>query len=382
MTRIHSTWLCALFVGFLTAPWICGLLGVRASEFENRPLRGLPSFSWSSTADVTWYADISESIEDHLPLRQEAIHAHAWIMTRIFQVNPHRAVVAQGVDGWLFLAEDFRIHEDEDAGVTETLDLLGDVLDHQRREGRPTWIGVCPNKTTLYPELLRWDGRLLAGPSAQRYLAFDQGAEANHPAATIDFRETLLAAKQVADQPIYHQADTHWTPYGAMLATRAIVDALSPGTWDDAALNPTGQADTVPDMTTMMGIPSSETFLTYEVARDQVVCSVERIQIAEIGSGTTDDPSSHAHRSSCSADASQLIEGTTVILFDSFGRRTQPYLAPYLEESWYVSWDAAGSDGAQELVRGADRVVMLVVERHIFDPEIHDALRSLFGLES
>lgn len=52
----------------------------------------------------------------------------------------------------------------------------------------------------------------------------------------VDLWTDLLAAKTDVPRPLYLTLDTHWSPDGAAIASKAVVNCLHPGLWDDAAI--------------------------------------------------------------------------------------------------------------------------------------------------
>lgn len=137
-----------------------------------------------------------------------------------------RLDVAEGEDGWLFLASygDFavlRLQADLSIWAQSFLPALTAqfVKRHARLAARgiPYVVAIAPEKTIIYSEKLP-PGYGVASPSAAQLLT-SSCVQAGITA--VDLTSLLRLAKGALD--LYYRTDTHWTYFGAYLAYLAII---------------------------------------------------------------------------------------------------------------------------------------------------------------
>ncbi len=131
-------------------------------------------------------------------------------------------------DNWLVLSapgstDDYQqtnlFTQEELAAIQASLDDTNTKLEEQ---GIVFLVVFPPNKNTIYPEHMPPQIPVLGSQSRldQVFSYLKQHGKTQ----VLDLRPALLAEKKV--RPVFFSTDTHWNPYGALVATRETVLAL------------------------------------------------------------------------------------------------------------------------------------------------------------
>lgn len=352
------------FVVALVVPGIALAAGVRPIDLEGRPLASLPPLDPGSLSEPSTYAAIDRWLADRFPGRNAAVGAHAAIDYGVLGGSTTPDVIV-GKGGWLFTRTEleptctFTPEQALTALDRAAADLAAHHID--------VWLIVPPDKHAIYPEQVVPDSGLGKACSDANRAAMQDGMRAR-PADAIELWSRIEAA-HAADPsvPLYFRQDTHWTPLGAMIATKALVEAMSPGTWDDAQMPLDGFANYDTDLSRLMGLPAKERVPRIdvrpgvEVERTTIPTSVHLINAKDIPE----------YRVPASAAA---VEGRTLIVYDSFFRTNEGRIAPWFRDSVWVHAEDLGH--LPELIGDLprfDTVVLERVERSVYDADI-DAL--------
>jgi hypothetical protein len=182
-----------------------------------------------------------------------------------------------------------------------------------------------------------------------------------------------IGAAHAADPsvPLYFRQDTHWTPLGAMIGTKSLVESLAPGTWDDAQMPIDGFANYDTDLSRLIGLPAKERVARIDV-RPGVEVDRTTIPVNVHLTSAEDIPHYVVPK------AAAAVEGRTLIVYDSFFRTNETRIAPWFRDSVWVHADDLKHfpQLAAELPR-FDRVVLERVERSVYDIDIDGLLAPL-----
>ena len=99
---------------------------------------------------------------------------------------------------------------------------LDATYDQLKAQGITFLVVLPPDKNTIYPEYLPAQIPILGEQSRLDQLIAYQMQHGKAP--LLDLRPALLAEKK--QRPVYFTTDTHWNPYGALLATNEMLLAL------------------------------------------------------------------------------------------------------------------------------------------------------------
>jgi alginate O-acetyltransferase complex protein AlgJ len=332
--------------------------GVTARPFENRRLATFPkpSQGWDALDQGKRF------FVDRMPLREQAVHADAWISTHVFDTRPAAGRVGggdaaglpfkppqpaakkpapatpppgdkalAGTQGWLFLEGELVracIPFTPWPTAMERWQRMASII---RRSGRRVLVVFAPDKSTIYPEHLpgSFAQRACAGPG---HRAAWQAIEAADDPAILGLRRTMLDAKRPAPDAPYYRKDTHWNTMGGTIAVQAILERLG----DRVRMRPDeivkGRADYQGDLTILNGTPQNDTAPVWTISRR--------------------------------AGAPQL-PGRTVFVHDSYGTAMQDALGAYARTLSLVEWYNTPPAAIIAAVGDADTVVLETVEREV-----------------
>lgn len=134
-----------------------------------------------------------------------------------------RPGVVIGRDGWLFTSEEFAVKRDDQSNYANNLNYLNHVIDTLDQQKVTVLVVPIPAKSRLYKKYLP-DGLLwpAARQSLYPHLITDLGQSNVH---FVDLNTAFSAATTPASL-LFLKTDTHWTPYGAETAARAIAESV------------------------------------------------------------------------------------------------------------------------------------------------------------
>ena len=335
--RLHP--LCALtlvaaFVAALVMPGAVMLTGVdrEVPAGENRDLAPRPARPASWTEVRTFPAAAARYFEDHFGMRARLVRWQALLRLRLLGSSASPDVIV-GKDGWLFYAGDGAA-EDLASAVPFTHDELETwrtTLEHTRdwmeAHGAAYVFVLAPDKHAIYPEQLPSSIHRVGAETRTDALVNYLRERSTVP--VLDLRGPLRAAKGKAR--LYHRTDTHWNDRGALAASQAIWDRLTPrfGAPVSGRGAFTEQAVTVPgfDLAGMLGVAGAVT----ESDLRLVPTVPWRARIVE-----------PAHPDTRLMDARLVTEHPdrtlprAVVFRDSFGSALVPFLSEHFSRAVYL----------------------------------------------
>jgi hypothetical protein len=342
------------FVAFITFPLLVTVAGVRPGSVENRSPTAAPALGGQALLREGTYQSLNQYLIDRWAFRGLAVRANAKLNDKVWKTES-AGDVRRGKDDWLFFGPSLRRLCTEALTPTQSLDVLDAFARAVEASGRPFVYALAPEKTSMYPEFLT-DRQRNEGSCAfaERDKLRAALAGPSRP-WSVDLYGPLESLKAQSAVPIYHPRDTHWTQRGAAVEVQQIVERAQPGLWRDDELHATGQAELVPDLTRLLGLPKTDHEESYAVVRPGVT--------------TTEGPETpvegdfavrHLHSTSTGAE---LIGGSTVMFYDSFTLPAVEMLAPFFSDLTLVHWNVVGKVDVDSMLAGADRVLAEGAER-------------------
>ncbi|GII60553.1 hypothetical protein Skr01_06380 [Sphaerisporangium krabiense] len=346
----------AAFV-FFFGPAVAFAAGDRAGEIENRQLAAFPALSRRFAAGFEAWA------VDHLPLRGEAVRAHALLSEGLFGEQPSYATagprayprVIEGRDGWLYFGDDVAEAcrpAGTTAGILDRVRRLGEIV---RRSGRRFVFTVAPDKTTVSPDKLP-DRFLGEGCLRGRKKEFWAALDAARPPGYLDLRAPLLRLQRDTGEPAYFRTDSHWSERSAALYGEELARVLRPGLSEDTRLTFLGRSPREGDLGRLLGAPRQEDAARWRLDRDGV---------RRVAQDDRDAPL--AFRVTNASARAALFRPRTLLIGDSFTRESTPWITPYFADLTVLRSDAparAGPERVAGYVRDAEVVVFEMVERY------------------
>jgi alginate O-acetyltransferase complex protein AlgJ len=359
-----------VFVVALVLPGIALAAGVRPIDLEERPAASLPPIDAGSLGEPSTYAAIDRWIADRFPAKNQAVGAHAAIDYGVLGGSTTPDVIV-GRDGWLFT----RTELEPTCTFTpeQVLTALDRVAGELAASGVDVRLIVPPDKHTIYPEKVVPGSGLGEACTDQNKAAMQAGMRAR-PEHAIELWSRLVDAHAASPTtPLYFRQDTHWTPLGALFATRALVESLAPGVWDEAQMPIEGTATYDTDLSRVMGLPAKERVPKLvvrpgvAVERTTVTTTVDLKSARDIGHYKVDS-------------AAAAVEGRTLVIYDSYFRTNERRIAPWFRDSvWVHANDLERSPELAANLGRFDHVVIERVERSAYDVDLEALLASVIA---
>ncbi len=211
------------------------IVGVGSDDSENRASASMPDFSVDRLFNGEFIQEFESYFNDNFSIRAPLISAKKWIDFHIFRTSPTNKVLI-GKDGWLFynytiLNYHTQSCERRARAVITTVKRLQMLERELERAGKMLVLTVAPNKATIYPEYFPKPLPLSRCGKSQYDLFLE--ALRYFPIKGFVRLDTLLLDAKSSGEPIYFKADTHWNIRGAELASKALLQRISPESWEN-----------------------------------------------------------------------------------------------------------------------------------------------------
>lgn len=189
---------------------------------ENTPLAEIPSACTEDGKPNFYYlSDWGNYFEDRFAFRPYLITANALLQGKVFGQSATDQVIL-GKDGWLFYGgtlSDYQgrnLLSDRDwFCLIHNLQLMQEYIEGQ---GSHFLLTIAPNKNSLYGEYM--PSRYLEGNSKNMDYLSQKLQEGR-----INYVD-LYGLFQKSETPLYFKKDSHWHNKGAVLAYRALMEAM------------------------------------------------------------------------------------------------------------------------------------------------------------
>jgi len=378
LTRSISGIIClaVICVPLLIAPFRREQSLAFVHDMENRTPNAFPEVqSASNFIDADWWAGVSRAIEDRVPFRKQMVTANRVVFPA--RAGDHISdKVELGKPGWLFfrksLAEDLGTLQETNQAIVA---IESFIATHTFKAD--LFIVVAPNKITIYPEMLTQASQdKYAQSKEQRDIlqAFFAMPDAPH---LLDIWTPMLELKATSQELLYEPAGSHYNSLGAMVLARSMIDAANPTIWDDSQRVIEWQETLVPDIAKLIGDwDMTEDQTRYQIHRP----GIEAVELTSVNHKTGESSqiqsptylsineiSYYNQRHVINRSVSEpLIEGKTLILFDSFiGHYLHPTLTQFFEDVRLIHIGTIDQAFLIEALDTYDRVYFQTAERHI-----------------
>jgi acetyltransferase AlgX (SGNH hydrolase-like protein) len=358
------------FVLALAVPGVLFAAGTRPVSIENREQATLPSLSWSALTDPAFYAAIDKYLVDNLPLRNEAIEAHAEVGQQILG-GPVDPKVVRGAGNWLFLRGEMQ--PDCTFTAVQVLDQVDRVAAGLAATGRSLRYVVAPDKHGIYPERVVPEPGI-PPPCSDAQRSTLQAGLAARPAAAVDFwTPTLAERSKRPTAPLYYIQDEHWTPLGSVPAIKALVQSLDPRVWRDSDVTIAGTEAHTADMSRLIGLPHDE-IIPKVVMRPGIKVSKKLLDTGVHVEHARDIPWFTV------TGTSRVVPGRTLFIYDSFFGTVMTRVSPFFEESvWVHEGDLYNHPELAAALPQFDTVVFERVERSAYFTNVASVLASVIA---
>ncbi len=304
----------ALALVMVMLPFVGMLWAQTESTSENRELAKAPTivtdagaFNWNVLSDAGTY------FEDHFAYRNQLVAANAHIRG-LFGTSSTDQVVL-GSDGWLYYGGTLPDYLGQSTLTNRELNNIAHNLalaqGYVESNGAAFAFTLAPNKNTLYP-----------GHMPYYYLASDAVSNAQRLKPLLDSAGVnyvdLFDVFATYDEEYYLKLDSHWDNRGALIAARALQDAVGRSCAIDGAA-PVARTDFSGDLESMLypyGARSDSNYY-YEGINDEPGMSGSSWSYIQ-GEGVTD---------AFVVTRSAAGRGSLLMFRDSFGNALLPYAA-------------------------------------------------------
>ncbi len=232
MKRVCDYVFIGIFACLLILPFIfANRKGSTVSEQENRMLAGGAKLFTEEGFNKEFPTEYETWFKDNLGFRGKLMDLNGKMLFGIFNQLPDSSETKLGKTGDLIYAPDFIISDYQrtdlwtDEQVSYIAQCYQKVSDYVESTGAQFYYVQCVDKQTIYPE------RFLRGVNQlQEVSKTDQVMNALDTQTTVKhlyLKDTMMKGSE--EYPVFgHWSDaTHWTPRGAYLSYRAIMDMLN-----------------------------------------------------------------------------------------------------------------------------------------------------------
>jgi hypothetical protein len=360
------------FCLFLGAPYLAGLVGIRATSFENDQFAPAPNISLRRILNTDMYNEITAYATDRMPLRQEAISAAADINYRLFGDTPNISTVFRGLDGWLYLPEEFQRSPNAPLSANETLALWSEVTGLLEAAGKQPVFMIVPAKLDIEQQYLGPTLTELAQPALDQTGRMRRVLADSPPVGYNDLWAVLEPRRYATDgaKPEWLKNDTHWRTDAYVDVTRLLVNAVDPAMWSEDDFVVSGTTKVAGDLGLQAGLDlyDEQNIWTNRRPIDSrrssfkgVYQTLESQVSPDAGAGTV------------------LSGGSLLVLHDSFLKAADAFFPPYFSSVTMAEWKSRPAYDAEivKAMRGADVVFLESADRGVWFRLLDGSLRDL-----
>ena len=348
---------CILSVALFAAPAISYATGNRHTPSLNRALTDAHGFQ-----DGWEIATIAgKAVNDRLPLRDRAIDIDSFIDREIFNEQPAfggsaTPQVLEGSDGFLFLKDAFDAAcnpHGTPQSVSANVKRFADII---QRSGRKIVVTIAPDKSSVLTNKLPSDNPQSECHRLHQEQLWNALADADIP-GYIDLRKTLRDAVVETREPLFLRQDSHWDSAGSLVAIKKVVEQFKPGIWSERDIAYNGEIDYTGDLEAMRGGTKTDQSPFFSVHRPFIKVVQEQYDEAY--------PPAYRRLSEMSGPDDRLIQGNTLMFFDSFGMAAIEQVVPYFKKLETMNFNSFETSKWIERIKASQNVWFLCIERSL-----------------
>ena len=356
-SRSINLLVCILSAVLLAAPAISFATGNRHTPSLNRALTDAHGFQ-----DGWEIATIAgKAVNDRLPLRDKAINIDSFIDRKVFDEQPAfggaaTPQVLEGSDGFLFLKDAFDAAcnpHGTPQSVSANVKRFADII---QRSGRKIVITVAPDKSSILTDKFPSDHPQSECHRLHQEQLWNALADADIP-GYIDLRKTLRDAVVETREPLFLRQDSHWDSAGSLVAIKKVVEQFKPGIWSDRDIAYNGEIDYTGDLEAMRGGTKTDRSPFFSVHRPFIKVVQEQYDEAY--------PPAYRRLSEMSGPDDRLIQGNTLMFFDSFGMAAIEQVVPYFKKLETMNFNSFETSKWIERIKASQNVWFLCIERSL-----------------
>jgi hypothetical protein len=170
----------------------------------------------------------------------------------------------------------------------------------------------------------------------------------------VDLRTALKSEVEKNRRPLYFRQDSHWNQEGSLVGVKQVVERFQSNLWDESAVVFAGVTPYTGDLEAMRGGTKIDETSNFGVMRSQVEVVTRQNETQPVG---------YRQVSQMSGPIGRLVEGETLMMYDSFGMAAIEQVVPYFQTLKTVHFEDFNSDKWIEMIRSADNILFMCVER-------------------
>lgn len=217
--KIYYIFIC-VFLFIIITPFWGILLNNDGNNTENRTL--------TKITNVKGIHSLNQYITDNHGFRELLSNSCIYVYMNLLKESPIPNLVELGKNGFFFLGNKYNDTYSSSLGVAkfkenDVMYAYNNILEVQRfcdEIGVDLYLVIAPNKASIYPEYLKLKPNNTPRLKDKLIKKLEQTS-----VNFIDLTPFLEIQKQQAR--LYYKYDSHWNDYGALLATKEVVDNIS-----------------------------------------------------------------------------------------------------------------------------------------------------------
>lgn len=311
-----------------------------------------PRFSFA------YLGDLASWLGDRVTLKDQAIRVDSKIDRVIFKESASAGSVSprvlEGEGGVAFIADAFNEACNPHIPTIDLIQRMKSLSQVIVDSGREFRLIVSPDKSSILTDYLPNTFDLKSCFETYNNDFWSQ-LSSSDISGFVDLHSELNAQRISRREILYKKRDTHWDNAGGAMASKAVVNSISPGLWEDDLLKFSGLLSEGGDLDLLLGSPFIDSVPSY---------SLTRADVTQVSSNAIDDSDHGQNRRVINTSTdSFLIPGRTLIFGDSFAEAAQPFFLSYFADVTLMRLDNFSLDKYVDLIREADRVLFWSVER-------------------
>jgi len=351
----------------LCLPWLLLLGGRRPTPIENRPLVAFPQLTVTGLLDGSAMRGIDAFLADNIAVRSYAVRLRAEAI--VLSGGTGNPQVIRGLGDWLFTRAEFEtMCVDPVSTLSEPLERAATAL---TAAGRTFRFVTVPDKGAIYPDEIRPDNPFPPSCAAIQRPALRAGLARLGPMAIDGWTVLDSARADHPDELLYYHGDTHWTPLGALMVVRSLVQSFDPALWRDADVIVGAAFRHTDDLASQIGQRRVEHIPSVVVRPSATVARVDVAVPVAIHNART------IFRTEASG-VTPTVAGRTLVVYDSFFFEDVGLVAPFFASAtWVHISDLQAHPELATLLGPFDNVIVERVERGLYGTDLTALLGPL-----
>lgn len=213
-----------IFIAIIGIPAIQTLIRILPEMRLNGKVydQPLPKLTWNDWYHFRYQPDLNRYVEQNFGFRTSFIRLYNQIEYSLFR-QAHGSGVIAGKKGYLFESWFISAHYGKDYIGDDSIKLkikqLRQVRSYFKRNGKELVVLIAPGKADYYPEYIPEYMRCTV--TATNYGAMSSAIrKAGIP--LLDYNQYFILMKDTASCALFPQTGTHWSHYGARVATDSL----------------------------------------------------------------------------------------------------------------------------------------------------------------